>query len=85
MFLNNFLPSRKDWEDRKHLDFEEWPTPGDLFFNNKVLKNHELAALESSQFGQAVLKNWLPTPTGKCDFAVPIVCDIDSAKDPGFF
>eukprot|EP00438_Fugacium_kawagutii_P007056 Skav220585 [mRNA] locus=scaffold145:304962:306099:- [translate_table: standard] len=79
MFLNNFLPSKKDWEERKHLDFEEWPSAGALYFDQTKLQDGDLKSLLGSEFGTAVLKKW--EPTGKCNFCIPIVCDINCAQD----
>eukprot|EP00438_Fugacium_kawagutii_P007844 Skav210109 [mRNA] locus=scaffold2194:46764:48585:+ [translate_table: standard] len=79
MFLNNFFPSKKDWEDRKHLDFEEYPGADTLCFNQMKLDDRDLERLLGSEFGKAVLKKW--EPTGKCNFCIPIVCDIHCAQD----
>eukprot|EP00438_Fugacium_kawagutii_P034243 Skav225936 [mRNA] locus=scaffold1500:401820:407903:- [translate_table: standard] len=71
IFINNFFPSKKDWEQRKHLDFEEWPSLEALKFNKPGLSDRELNELLNTPFGNAVLKKW--EPTRKCDFCVPIV------------
>eukprot|EP00438_Fugacium_kawagutii_P034247 Skav225940 [mRNA] locus=scaffold1500:454301:456821:- [translate_table: standard] len=72
IFINNFFPSKKDWQQRKHLDFTEWPSLEALKFNKLELIDHELDELLNTPFGQAVLKKW--ESTRKCDFCIPIVC-----------
>lgn len=79
IFINNFFPSRKDWEQRKHLDFTEWPSLEALKFNKPELTDRQLDELLNTPFGLAVLKKW--EPTRKCDFCIPIVCDYHSAQD----
>lgn len=79
MYLNNFLPSKRDWQERKHLDFEEWPTPEELFFDKTKLEDHDLKALLDTEFAKAVLKKW--EKEGKCNFCIPIVCDVNCAQD----
>lgn len=79
LILNNFLPSKKDWEDRKHLDFEEWPSTDVLCFNKTQLTDDDLKLLLDTELAKAVLKKW--EPMKKCDFCIPILCDYHSAQD----
>lgn len=79
IYLNNFLPSKKDWQERRHLDFSEWPGRETIYFEKPRLSYEELKILLDTEFGQAVLKKW--RPGGKCDYCIPIVCDYNFAQD----
>eukprot|EP00438_Fugacium_kawagutii_P025952 Skav207677 [mRNA] locus=scaffold1857:446797:448752:- [translate_table: standard] len=76
LILNNFLPSK---EDRKHLDFEEWPSDDVLCFNKEQLTDGDLKLLLDTELAKAVLKKW--EPARKCDFCIPILCDDHSAQE----
>lgn len=69
--VSQSFPSKKDWEGRKHLAFEEWPNAEKSFFKTMKLEDRDLLSLLGTEFAKAVLKKWEPSQKG--NFCIPVL------------